>query len=89
MRLLPPLQIDVEREADLFANSFLAPSCVLWGLSLRSAADIARICGLSEDAAEKRAARMAELYKCNEFLTSPLERKVYKRFAGFIEKNRL
>lgn len=78
-----------ENEANVFASRFLAPACVLWGLNVHTSAEISRICEISKEAAEIRAKRMAELYKRNMFLTSPLERRVYNQFASFIEKNRL
>lgn len=78
-----------ESEANVFASSFLAPACVLWGLNAQTADEISRICEISKEAAEIRAKRMAELYKHNMFLTSPLERQVYGQFKDFIEQNRL
>ncbi len=81
---LPP----TENEANIFASRFLAPACALWGLGLRSAADIAKACEISMESAEIRAERMAELYKRQKFLTSPLEKKVYEQFKDFIEENR-
>lgn len=78
-----------ENEANVFASRFLAPACVLWGLNAHTAEEIARFCGLSAEAAEIRAKRMAELYKRDKFLTSPLEQQVYKQFERFIEQNRL
>lgn len=78
-----------ESEANVFASRFLAPACVLWGLNVHTAADIARICEISAEAAEIRAKRMAALYKRNVFLASPLERQVYSQFERFIEQNRL
>lgn len=83
-RVVPP----TENEANIFASRFLSPACVLWGLNIHSAADIAKICELSEEAAEIRAARMAELYKRNKFLISPLEQKVFEQFKGFINENK-
>ncbi len=80
---------ETENEANIFASRFLAPACVLWGLNVYSAADIARICEISAEAAVIRAKRMVELYKRNMFLTSPLERLVYNQFERFIEQNRL
>lgn len=77
-----------ESEANVFASRFLAPACVLWGLNAHTAADIARICEISAEAAGIRANRMAELYNRNAFLTSPLERRVYDQFKRFIEQNR-
>jgi Zn-dependent peptidase ImmA (M78 family) len=81
---LPP----TEREANLFASRFLSPACVLWGLNIKTAADIARVCGLSGEAAGYRAERMAELYKRGKFLTSPLEARVYEQFKAFIEEQK-
>lgn len=77
-----------ENEANIFASRFLAPACVLWGLNVRTAADIAQICEISAEAAGIRAKRMTELYKRNMFLTSPLERQVYGQFEDFIERTR-
>lgn len=77
-----------ESEANIFASRFLAPACVLWGLNVHAAADIARICEISKEAAEIRANRMKELYKRNAFLKNPLERRVYNQFKRFIEQNR-
>ena len=78
-----------EKAANVFASRFLAPACVLWGLNAHTADEIARFCEISAEAAEIRAKRMAELYKRNMFLTSPLERRVYSQFEAFIEQNRL
>lgn len=78
----------VENEANIFASRFLVPACVLWGLGVHTADEIARICEISQEAATIRANRMEELYKRNMFLTSPLERRVYKQFEKFIKQNR-
>lgn len=78
-----------ENEANVFASRFLAPACVLWGLNAHTAAEISRFCEISAEAAGIRAKRMAELYRRNMFLTSPLERRVYSQFKVFIEQNRL
>lgn len=77
----------VESEADMFAVRILAPACVLWGLDLHTAEDIAVNCNLSFTAARSRAKRMEELYKRQRFLTHPLEKQLYARFSEFIEKN--
>ncbi|MCH5207583.1 MAG: ImmA/IrrE family metallo-endopeptidase [Oscillospiraceae bacterium] len=78
-----------ETAANVFASRFLAPACVLWGLNAHTADEIARFCEISAEAAGIRAKRMAELYKRNMFLTSPLEQQVYNQFKDFIEQNRL
>ena len=78
-----------ESEANVFASRFLAPACVLWGLNAHTAAEISRFCEISAEAAGIRAKRMAELYKRNMFLTSPLEQRVFSQFKDFIKQNRL
>ncbi len=78
-----------ESEANIFASRFLAPACVLWGINAQTAAEIARVCEISYEAAEIRAKRMLELYKRGKFLCAPLERQVYSQFADFIKQNRL
>ena len=74
----------IEREANMFAARLLAPACVLWGCKVKSAEEIMRLCDISHQASEYRMNRMKELYNRNKFLTSPLERKVYRRFKKFI-----
>lgn len=75
-----------EKEADMFAVRVLMPACVLWGLDLHSPTEIARICNVSMQAAERRAKRMEELYARNMFLSDPLERKVFEQFKDFLKK---
>lgn len=77
-----------EYQAERFAIDILAPACVLWGLNIHSAEEIAEICNISLQSAHIRAARMEELYRRDRFLTSPLERQVYAQFKSFIEENR-
>ena len=75
-----------ETAANQFAARLLAPACVLWGLDVHTAEEIAQLCRISKQAAEFRAARMAELYQRDKFLSSPLERAVYQRFLPFIKE---
>lgn len=75
-----------EQAADKFAIDMLAPACVLWGLNLHSAEEIARICNISMQAAQFRAKRMKLLYERNMFLSHPLERIVFKQFESFLKK---
>lgn len=77
-----------ENEADSFAARLLAPACVLWGLNLHTAEEIAGTCKISMQAAEIRAQRMQELYKRNAFLTSPLEKQLYRQFEDYIKTTR-
>lgn len=78
-----------ETEADIFASRLLAPACVLWGINARTAEQISEVCSISHAAATIRAERMEVLRKRGKFLTSPLERQVYKQFENYIENNRL
>lgn len=77
-----------EQSANQFAARLLAPACVLWGMGVHSAEEIMELCRISRPAAEFRAQRMAELYRRDQFLSSPLERKVYRRFKPFIREFR-
>ncbi len=87
-RMFDKTRPQVEIEADSFAARLLAPACVLWGLDLYNAEDIAAACGLSYTAARYRAARMQELRSRRKFLSHPLERKLYARFSDYIQQNR-
>ena len=78
----------VEIEADSFAARVLAPACVLWGLDLHTAEEIADACNISYTAAQYRAERMKELNMRQRFLTHPLERELFDRFSDYIEKHR-
>ena len=80
---------EIETEADMFASRLLAPACVLWGLNLHTADEIAKVCNISKKAAQARADRMATLYKRNKFLTSRLERAVFNNFRDFVNKNKM
>ncbi len=83
----PPKRNDpIEVAANQFAARLLAPACVLWGMQLHTAEEIASACFISKQAAEFRAARMEDLYRRNRFLTSPLEQEVFQRFKPFIKE---
>lgn len=73
-----------ETAANQFAARLLAPACVLWGMDVHTTDDIAQLCNISHVAAAFRAERMRILYARQKFLTSPLERKVYDQFKGFM-----
>lgn len=77
-----------EYQAERFAIDVLAPACVLWGLNLHSAEDIARVCNISITSARIRADRMEVLYKRNMFLSHPLERQVFNQFKNFISQSK-
>lgn len=75
----------MEQAANRFAADLLAPACVLWGLDLHRAEDIAQVCKISIQAARFRAERMEILYHRNKFLLHPLEQAVYQQFAPYIK----
>lgn len=75
----------IEHEANVFASRLLAPACVLWGCQAFKPEEIMALCRISRKAAEYRAERMALLLQRGKFLTSPLEREVYRRFEQFIK----
>lgn len=77
-----------EQAANVFAVRLLAPACVLWGLGVTSAEQIAKVCDISMQSAEFRMKRMTELMERNKFLTSPLEIQVYQQFEEYIKKNK-
>ena len=79
----------IEQSANVFASRLLAPACVLWGCRVENAEDISALCQISKQAAEYRMERMKILYERGKFLTSDLERQVYRNFQGYIEANRL
>ena len=77
----------IEQAANVFASRLLAPACVLWGCRIGNAAQLAKLCDISQTAAEFRMHRMKLLYERDKFLTSPLEREVYSQFYDFIMEN--
>lgn len=68
-----------EREANRFAADLLAPLCVLEQCGVRSAVEIARLCGISESAAE---IRLREL----SFGNFQRDGRILERFAVFISR---
>ncbi len=79
-----PYDNEIEQQANIFASRLLAPACVLWGCRVSSPEEIMQLCDISHQAAQFRYNRMKVLYERNKFLTSPLEKKVYKQFKHFI-----
>lgn len=77
-----------EYAAERFAIGVLAPACVLWGLDIRTAEEIADLCNISITSAKIWEKRMQELYARNKFLTSPLERQVFEQFSYFINSKK-
>ena len=77
-----------ERAANIFAGRLLAPGCVLWALDARTPEEIASLCQISRQAAAVRADQISRYQKRNKFLTSPLERKVYRKFKRYIKQKK-
>ena len=74
-----------EKHANAFATRLLCPACVLWGLELHTADEIASACRVDPEIAAARAKRMKELYKRNQFLKDPIEESVYEHFREYIQ----
>lgn len=79
----------IETEADMFAHRLLAPACVIWGLNITKAEDIAFLCGICMTHAKTRAARMKILYRRNKFLTDKCEFDLFNQFKPFIEYEKM
>lgn len=73
-----------EQQADAFAARLLCPACILHSLDLNTAEQIATACRVPLDVAARRADRMRELNKRNQFLTNPLEKEVYENFQTYL-----
>lgn len=78
-----------EKHANAFATRLLCPACILWGLDLHTADEIARYCRVESEIAEARAKRMKTLYKRDLFLTDPLEELLYQNFREYINETAL
>lgn len=98
-REMSPNDSSIEQAANVFASRILAPSCVLWGLGVQTAGQIAELCNISPIAAKFRMERMAMLFERERefvalrgrscFLMSSLERQVYNQFESYIKTHRL
>ena len=74
-----------ETQANQFAARILAPACVLHALNVNTADELSLLCGISQQAAEFRLARLRVLNQRGKYFTSPLERRVYEQFRPFLE----
>ena len=87
-----------ERAANAFAAGLLSPACVLRGLGVDSAPQIARLCDISPQAAAFRMDQLRRLYQRDRqwmarhgrscFFLSPLEWRLYCRFEPYIRSVR-
>ena len=76
-----------ERAAERFAADLLAPLVVLHKCGVRTSGEIARICGISRQAAEIRLEQLAEREKYG-FSPSCDEFEVAERFSDYIRRYR-
>lgn len=89
----------LEQQANVFASRLLAPLCVLKSLGVSDAREIAKLCDISETAAQFRFNRLKLVNEREQrFLhqsgkscygLSPLEREVLERFQTYIDSHRL
>ena len=75
-----------EKQADDFAIRLLCPACVIWGLELNSAEEIANYCRVELPIAKKRYARMRKLYERGKFLSDDMEKTIYANFRNYIKE---
>lgn len=90
---------EAEFSANIFASRLLAPACVMWGLNVKKAEEIEKLCNISRTAANFRMQRLEILYKREKefiiknnkscFLLSKLEKSVYNQFKQYIEENKI
>ena len=73
-----------EQQADMFALRLLSPACVLKGLELHSAQEIAEHCKIPLEKAELRSKRIKTLYSKNMFFTDPIELELFNRFKDYM-----
>ena len=83
-----PSDEPIETQANQFAARILAPACVLHALGVTAAEEISRVCGISMQAAEFRAARLAVLEGRGKYLSHPLERRVFEQFRDYLSAQR-
>lgn len=74
-----------ERAAEQFAAELLAPLAVLWKCGAHSAEKIARMCGISRQAAEIRLECLA-VREMRGFCVSEDENRVIKQFSEYIAR---
>lgn len=83
----------LEQQANVFASRLMAPLCVLKSLRINDAKDIARLCDISETAAQFRFNRLKLINEREQhkscYNLSPLEREVLEQFRSYIESHML
>ncbi|MBC8558856.1 ImmA/IrrE family metallo-endopeptidase [Fumia xinanensis] len=83
----------LEQQANVFASRLMAPLCVLKSLRINDAKDIARLCDISETAAQFRFNRLKLINEREQHKScyglSPLEMEVLEQFRPYIESHML
>ncbi len=77
-----------EKQANMFAERLLCPSCVLAALDPQSPEEIVELCHVELSVAKRRYKRMLELNNRNKYLTDPLEKELYELFLPFINERK-
>ncbi len=75
-----------ERAADAFALRLLCPLCVLNGMQVESAQELARACEIPLDSAKKRFSRLQKMRERGRFFEKSEEVAVYRSFLPYIER---
>ena len=83
----------LEQQANVFASRLMAPLCVLKSLRINDVKDIAKLCDISETAAQFRFNRLKLINEREQHKScyglSPLEREVLEQFRSYIESHML
>ena len=83
----------LEQQANVFASRLMAPLCVLKSLRINDVKDIAKLCDISETAAQFRFNRLKLINEREQHKScyglSPLEREVLEQFRPYIESHML
>ena len=85
-RVRTPYRSMFERAAQGFARRVLCPSIVLHDCKAFTPGVIARLCGISDEAAGYRAEYIRKLEERNAWYAHPLEREVERQFSMFIAR---
>ncbi len=78
----------LESDADAFAISLLAPSCVLLGCGVKNEEEIASLCDISLEIASKRMRRVRALRRRGRLNCSYEEIELLRQFMPFIYRYR-
>ncbi len=78
----------LEAQANIFASRLLAPSCILHEIGASNAKDIAKIAGISLQAAQIRSQRLVTLGERDKYYQNKIELAVSAQFEDYIDRVR-